>query len=225
MLHSRSRVVALLIVVGTLSIAATAATGIEPGVPTAIPDSAYRPVSLPPISETSGDGGLTAPGAVGSPAPSAGPRASQLADVREPLIASSPPDRAQPSLGAAKALVVPVATPTPKPKSVGGSSGTGSASSTGHSLRGYASYYCWAGSSPCTYGYPDGGGFQAYAAAGPKLRAALGSNWRGRVVSVDGIAVKLIDWCQCYKGQSNEKLLDLYHDVYARTGSAVVIRW
>ena len=45
------------------------------------------------------------------------------------------------------------------------------------------------------------------------------------VVTVDGIRVKLIDWCQCYKGESNEKLLDLYHDVYLRTGSPVTIRW
>ena len=115
--------------------------------------------------------------------------------------------------------MVPVPTPTPKPQVVA------KASTSGHSLRGNASYYCWAGSSPCTYTHPDGPGFDAYAAAGPKLRAALGSGWRGRIVSVDGIAVKLIDWCQCYKGQSNEKLLDLYHDVYVRTGSSVVIRW
>jgi hypothetical protein len=69
------------------------------------------------------------------------------------------------------------------------------------------------------------GGFQGYAAAGPKLRAALGSDWRGSIVYVDGIRVKLIDWCQCYNGEPNEKLLDLYHDVFARTGSHVTIRW
>jgi hypothetical protein len=95
----------------------------------------------------------------------------------------------------------------------------------GQSLRGYASYYCRAGVSPCTNDYPDGGGVQAYAAAGPKLRNALGSGWRGSIVYVDGIRVKLIDWCQCYQGESNEKLLDLYYDVFARTGSPVVIRW
>lgn len=218
MLRSRSRVIALFIVVGTLSIAATAATGIEPGGPTPIPETAFRPVSLPPISDTSAANGLAAPGAVGSPAPSAAPRATQnLTELREPSFATPPPPRAQPSLGVAKALVVPVPTPTPKPLA--------NVSTTGHSLRGNASYYCWSGSSPCTYSYPDGSGFDAYAAAGPKLRAALGSGWRGRVVSVDGIAVKLIDWCQCYQGQANEKLLDLYHDVFARTGSSVVIRW
>jgi hypothetical protein len=158
--------------------------------------------------------GFLAPGAAASPSPSAAPRATDgLTELREPVLSTPPPPRAQPSLDAAKAIVVPVPTPTPK------------APNTGHSLRGNASYYCWAGSSPCTADYPDGSGFDAYAAAGPKLRAALGSGWRGRIVSVDGIAVKLIDWCQCYKGEPNEKLLDLYHDVYARTGSSVVIRW
>lgn len=94
-----------------------------------------------------------------------------------------------------------------------------------HVLSGRASWYCRAGSSPCTENHPDSTSFDAYAAAGPKLRAALGSGWRGRIVSVDGIRVKLVDWCQCYQGQSNEKLLDLYYDVFARTGSAVTIRW
>jgi hypothetical protein len=131
--------------------------------------------------------------------------------IREPAgaVASTPP-RAQPSVGAPKPVVVNVAPPAPK---------------TTHILRGYASYYCDAGSSPCTSGYPDAGGFDAYAAAGPKLRAAIGANWRGRIVYVDGVRVKLIDWCQCYQGQSNEKLLDLYHDVFLRTGSPVTIRW
>ncbi|HET9850962.1 MAG TPA: hypothetical protein VFP56_00485 [Candidatus Limnocylindrales bacterium] len=171
-------------------------------------------MSVPPAYDTSVAEGFLAPGPVASPSPSAAARATdRLTELREPALSTAPPPRAQPSLGAAKAIVVPIATPTPKVRT------------TGHSLRGNASYYCWAGSSPCTADYPDGSGFDAYAAAGPKLRAALGSGWRGRIVSVDGIAVKLIDWCQCYKGQSNEKLLDLYHDVYVRTGSPVVIRW
>jgi hypothetical protein len=138
--------------------------------------------------------------------------------LREPTPAASTPPRARPSIGTAKPLVVNVPKLTAQPA-------TGSSSGGSHVLRGYASYYCWAGSSACTANYPDSGGFDAYAAAGPKLRAAIGSGWRGTVVSVDGIRVKLIDWCQCYKGQSNEKLLDLYHDVFARTGSPVTIRW
>jgi hypothetical protein len=123
---------------------------------------------------------------------------------------ASPAPRANPSLAVERPIVVPVPTPTPR---------------LTHSLRGYASYYCRAGVSPCTNDYPDSGGVQAYAAAGPRLRNALGSDWRGSIVYVDGIRVKLIDWCQCYQGESNEKLLDLYYDVFARTGSPVVIRW
>jgi hypothetical protein len=144
-----------------------------------------------------------------SQAPSALPTPARTADdgvLLDLQFASPPPGRAQPSLKPPAPVVVSVAPPTT------------------HAIRGYASWYCRAGVSPCTAGYSDGGGFQAYAAAGPRLRAALG-NWRGRIVYVDGIRVQLIDWCQCYEGQSNEKLLDLYYDVFARTGSPVTIRW
>lgn len=106
------------------------------------------------------------------------------------------------------------------------------ATSTGHVLRGAASWFCnndgsRAQISPCHYAYPDSSGFDAYAAAGPKLRAALGGGdrWRNRVVSVDGIAVKLVDWCQCYQGEPNEKIIDLYLDVFRRVGDEVAIRW
>ncbi|HXG25920.1 MAG TPA: hypothetical protein VNL94_03590 [Candidatus Binatia bacterium] len=151
----------------------------------------------------------------------------------DPAFPTSPPERARPSVSAAQPLVVPVPTPTPEPtpkpdsggSGGGGSGGSGgSGTTTSHSLRGDVSWYCRAGVSICTAGYPDGGGFDAYAAAGPKLRNALG-DWRGRIVDVDGIRVKLIDWCQCYKGEPNEKLLDLYYDVFERTGSPVTIRW
>jgi hypothetical protein len=124
------------------------------------------------------------------------------------LIPTPPPDRPLPSLPLTSPIVVSTA-----PK-------------TSHVISGRASYYCRAGVSICTLNHPDGGGFDAYAAAGPALRAAIGSGWRGRIVYVDGIRVKLIDWCQCYGGKSGvEKLLDLYYDVYARTGSQVTIRW
>ena len=140
-----------------------------------------------------------------------------MSDVlSEPAVAGPPPPRARPSVAAPKPLVVNRPPPAPPTQLATGGS---------HVLRGNASYYCDAGSSPCTSGYPDGGGFDAYAAAGPKLRAAIGSGWRGTVVTVDGIRVKLIDWCQCYKGEPQEKLLDLYHDVFVRTGSPVTIRW
>ena len=101
---------------------------------------------------------------------------------------------------------------------------------TSHVLRGPASWYCNGDGSrgavsPCHNAYGDTAGFDAYAAAGPRLRAAIGSAWRGRVVSVDGLRVKLVDWCQCYEGQANEKVIDLYLDVYRAVGSAVTIRW
>lgn len=69
----------------------------------------------------------------------------------------------------------------------------------------------------------------AYAAAGPRLRAAIcGSqsctSWRGRTVYVNGIAVRLIDWCQCHWHESNEKIIDLYKSVFDQVGSTVTIR-
>jgi hypothetical protein len=100
----------------------------------------------------------------------------------------------------------------------------------GHVLRGLASWYCNSNGSrgpisACYNAYPDTSGFDAYAAAGPRLRAAIGSGWRGKVISVDGLRVKLVDWCQCHKGQANEKLIDLYRDVYGVVGGSVTIRW
>jgi hypothetical protein len=208
------RVVAPLVVSAFLAIAiaGVGASGAERSAPSSIPDSAFGSVEL-----------LAAPSA---PAGLAGPAATpDLSVVHDPWVASPPPQRAQPALPGTKPVSVPVATPKP-PKVTGNASSSGTASSSSsHRISGFASYYCRAGSSPCTTGYPDGSGFNAYAAAGPRLRAALGSNWRGRIVDVDGIRVKLIDWCQCYKGESNEKLLDLYYDVFARTGSPVTIRW
>ena len=135
--------------------------------------------------------------------------------VGYPWLATELPDRAQPPVAPAKPIVVAIPTPTPKaPPPV-----------YRNSISGRSSWYCRAGTSPCTVGYPDDGGLDAYAAAGPGLRAAIGPDWRGKVVLVDGLRVKLIDWCQCYRGEPHEKLLDLYYDVYARVGGSVTIRW
>lgn len=189
------RAAASLVASALLVVAAAVAAGVEPSAPSPILDSAFGPVVLPGASN-------------GVPALSA---AANLPAVADPFAeATVPAERAQPSLPAPVAIVVPIATPKPV---------------TTHRISGVASWYCRAGVSPCTSGYPDGSGVDAFAAAGPRLRAALGASWRGRVVYVDGLRVRLIDWCQCYAGESNEKLLDLYYDVYARVGGSVTVRW
>jgi hypothetical protein len=187
-----------ILIAGALSVGASAAAGIAPSSPKPIPGSAFTPVTL--------DAGAATPSTqAGGPA-----RVPDVAPIADPWLNVAPPaERARPSLPASQPIAVakPVA-----PK-------------TSHSISGRASWYCDAGVSPCTVDHPDTSGFDAYAAAGPRLRAAIGSGWRGKVVYVDGVRVKLIDWCQCYQGESNEKLLDLYHDVFLRTGSSVTIRW
>ena len=50
------------------------------------------------------------------------------------------------------------------------------------------------------------------AAVGPRLRAALGSRWRGRLVHVNGIPVRLTDWCACPGG----RIIDLDRRTFAR---------
>ena len=144
-----------------------------------------------------------------APAPPAEPASKpNLRPLADPLPPALLAERPQPSLPNPKAIALTVG-----PR-------------TAHSISGLASWYCRAGSSICTASHPDVRGFDAYAAAGPRLRAALGADWRGRIVYVDGIRVKLIDWCKCTGGSTGvEKLLDLYYDVFARTGSKVTIRW
>lgn len=100
----------------------------------------------------------------------------------------------------------------------------------GHALTGTSSWYCSPGRSACTSGYSASG---AYAAAGPRLRAALG-DWRGRTVLVTAngasVEVRLIDFCSCPSGN---RLLDLYAIVFgqlARNGLSqgvvdVVVTW
>jgi len=206
--RSALRALAPFVAAGLLALAASATTGLEPGDPIAIPDSAFERVSF------------------GSPAPeaSAAPeRTPDLRALRDPWLTAPAalPERARPSVPDAKPIVRPV--PTPEPPRPAKAADTPTVSK--RSISGLASWYCRAGISPCTYGHPDGSGFNAFAAAGPALREAIGPDWRGRVITVDGIRVKLIDWCQCYQGEPNEKLLDLYYDVYKRTGPNIRIRW
>jgi hypothetical protein len=88
-----------------------------------------------------------------------------------------------------------------------------------HRVIGVATWYCESGVSVCTRGFPASG---AYGAAGPALRAALG-NWRGRTVYVNGVPVKLIDWCAC----SGAHVVDVYHSTWLRIPhpNSVTITW
>lgn len=212
---------ALAVALVTLLAAGTSATAIPPA-PDSPSPARFSAFTLP----------------IGSAGPSAGPSLAGAPDAGrqdrppDPLaLLGEPGTPPLPSL-AARRQPAPkagiVVKPTPKPRT----STVRAASMTGRTLRGIASWYCnsdgsRAQRSICHNRYPDTSGFDAYAAAGPKLRAALGGGdrWRGRVVTVDGIAVKLVDWCQCYAGESSEKVIDLYYDVFRRTGSSVTIRW
>ena len=105
-----------------------------------------------------------------------------------------------------------------------------SAAGTSHVLSGRASWYCnndgsRAQISSCHYQYPDTGANNAYAAAGPELRAALGQLARpdGAGRRAPGQARRLVPVLRRPVGL--EKLIDLYYDVYARIGSSVTIRW
>jgi hypothetical protein len=197
-LSRRRTLLPLLFLAGALSLGTTAVAAIQAS-PRSVPNGTFVPVT---IDAQSHHGGRADERAVRAPGSGAAP-------IADPWLLGAAPaaDRARPSLPA----TTPIAVARP--------------SAPKHSISGRASWFCDAGTSPCSSSHPDTTGFDAYAAAGPRLRAAIGPNWRGMVVLVDGIRVKLIDWCQCYQGQSNEKLLDLYHDVYLRTGSSVTIRW
>jgi hypothetical protein len=144
--------------------------------------------------------------------------------IADPQAPTAPPDRPQPKLPEPKPTVITtVVTPV-----------VTTAQRRPNSISGRASWYCNADDpsvpySICHNAYPDTAGFDAYAAAGPGLRAALGSGWRNTVVLVCGrrcVEVKLVDWCKCTGGSvGTVKLIDLYEDVYARTGGNVTIRW
>jgi hypothetical protein len=188
-------------------IAATASVTATQPTPTARYAGDFKPLTLP-VARGVPDALLEGPAAAADPASPPPP-----AVLRDPGTPALPrlARRLQPSAEPG-VLVKQI----PKPR-------------TSHALRGAASWYCNSDASrgpisSCHYAYPDTSAFNAYAAAGPRLRAALG-NWRGRIVYVDGVRVKLVDWCECYQGQSNEKLIDLYLDVYRRVGGSVTVRW
>jgi len=190
---------------GIFALAASVATGLEPSPAAPIPDSAFAPVMLDRgLDRESADLSAIAP--IPVPTPS-------LRPLADPQITAPPVERPQPPLPDAKPIVV---------------------QSRPHSIKGRASWYCNYDDpsqphSICHNRYPDGPGFDAYGAAGPGLRAALGPGWRNDVVLVCGrrcVEVKLVDWCKCTGGSvGTVKLIDLYEDVYSRTGGNVTIRW
>ena len=57
------------------------------------------------------------------------------------------------------------------------------------------------------------------AAAGPALRRLLGKDWRGQHVRVSAggrsVVVALTDWCQCYRGEDRERIIDLSRGAFA----------
>lgn len=92
-------------------------------------------------------------------------------------------------------------------------------STQGSSVSGKASWYCRAGVSACHHSYPPG---SMVAAACGKLRRAMGSDWRGQLVTVktadSQVVVKLVDYCA-----SEDKLIDLYWEPMRRLGGTGVL--
>jgi len=171
----------------SLVVMATGVTGQEPTPIIPISSTAFREV------EAATPTPLPSPTPTLAPTPTPTP---QSTPTPTPTVAPKPTPR-------------PTPRPTKKPA-------LPRASSTGHSASGVPTYYCRAGVSRCTRGYPDRAGVaDYYAAAGPSLRVG---NWRGRVVTVwaNGrhLRVKLVDFCAC----GGSHFIDLYWDAFKALG-------
>jgi hypothetical protein len=210
----RLRAFTPLVVAGVFALAATTAAGLEPSPDRPIPGSDFGPVVID--ADGSGAPSLLEAAESAAATPWAAP-SFELRPLADPATPTDPPARPQPPLPSPHRIVVQLAPPKPA-----------------HSIAGLASWYCNSDdpsgpTSICHYAYPDGPGFDAYAAAGPGLRAAIGSGWRNTVVLICGrtcVRVQLIDWCKCTGGSVGvQKLIDLYYDVYVRTGSKITIGW
>jgi hypothetical protein len=122
------------------------------------------------------------------------------------------------------AMPSPSATPRPRPPQITRATHRSTASPrTSHSVSGVATWYCWPNGHPasvCTHGYPASG---AYAAAGPELRAALGPHYKGKMVWVNGVTVRLVDFCAC----GGNHVIDVYHSTWITipNPSRVTVRW
>lgn len=90
-------------------------------------------------------------------------------------------------------LLAPAGSPSPSPRPVVDPPRQPDAEASG-----VASWYRWR---------------HGEAAAGPALRRVLGPAWRGRTVLVHhggrSVRVVLTDWCQCYRGRPDERIIDL----------------
>lgn len=188
----------------------------QPSKPVPVPPELFHQVPLPdPVEPPHVSSGETA---IESPHPTVRP--DVILDSIERTPEPTRPAVEQPSPRSVVVVVEPKPHPNEGQVIVG----------KGHSISGKASWYCWPSyPSACARGFPYGG---RYAAAGPKLRAAICgvqscTSWRGRTVMVNGIPVKLIDWCQCHYRTNIEKIIDLYHNVWEETHArgGVTITW
>ncbi len=128
-----------------------------------------------------------------------------------------PPARPVVPVPTPRLIVVTVATPRPRALDPSGA----------HAVTGKASYYCSPARPICHYRYPVG---SMVAAACGKLRRAIGSDWRGRRVTVTyrsrSVSVVLVDFCA-----STDKTIDLYAAPFDRLGDLsqgvlpVVVSW
>ncbi len=182
--------------------------------PTAYPASMFTPVAVEP---------------------SASPAQSWL-----PTLAPMPLDAPAPAL-VTRPTTRPVVIAHPKPVPV-------IAAQTNGTVRGIATYYCNADNpdlkaSICMARHPDTNAYDAYAAAGPALRRAIGGGdqgscrpgphcWRNHKVTVCSsgkphgcLVVTLADWCAC----GSDHVIDLYGDPFvvmlANGGNPVTITW
>jgi len=158
------------------------------------PPALFSPVPSPPASQ---------------PTPALARRPTEPTDAPPAAPSTSPvPPRVRQAPGPAHPPLPRQVAPRPRPALGGGP------------VRGVATWYCEPGVSVCTAGYDWRG---AYGAAGPALRAALGPRWRGRTVYVNGVAVRLVDWCACGGGH----VIDVYHATWLLIPhpSEAVVTW
>jgi len=191
--------------VSLVLVAAVPLAAIPASQPREVPDSAFVPVRLPADRAPMGEVAEGRPDPSLGVVPQAVPTVPRATEDQGPDLDAPRPganvDRQPRDPAPTVVPVVPAAAPPPPP--------------TTRAVSGTPTWYCKAGRSRCTKGYPDVAGQQFYAAAGPSLRVG---SWRGRTVSVTAngitIKVKLIDWCAC----GGDHFLDLYWDAFDALG-------